>query len=285
MEPQINADKIKDQYCRRSTPIHFDRGKRKIRIRTLEGTSRRSGRQLSVVSRHALAAAVAALLLFAAITAIGGEAEWKMLHDQAAAHLQRSSLPQAELFAREALKEAESSLGPDHRATEQSLSTLALALRLQGKQDEALPLAQRLVEVRSRHYGADDPSTGIALHNTAEILIAQGQVAEAAKLEGRALAIFQKKLGANHFYTAAALHNMGAILLKQEKYGEAEKYLRRALAAKEKALKPGHLSLAHTLDNLSAALDAQGRQIEAEQYKRRADSIRQRAQTPAKPGA
>ena len=230
----------------------------------------------SRITNHAIATATLALLL-TALPAAAGEAEWKMLHDQAAAHLQRSSLPQAELFAREALKEAESSLGPDHRATEQSLSTLALALRLQGKQEEALPLAQRLVAVRTRHYGVDDPATGIALHNNAEILIAQGQVAEAAKLEGRALAVFQKKLGANHFYTAATLHNMGAILLKQEKYGEAEKYLRRALAAKEKALKPGHLSLAHTLDNLSAALEAQGRQIEAEQYKRRADTIRKKA--------
>jgi len=230
----------------------------------------------SQITNHALTAAALALLLVAS-PAPAGEAEWKMLHDQATAHLQRSSLQQAELFARDALREAESSLGPDHRATEQSLSTLALALRLQGKQDEALPLAQRLVVVRTRHYGADDPSTGIALHNNAEILIAQGQFAEAAKLEGRALAVFQKKLGANHFNTAAALHNMGAILLKQEKYQEAEKYLRRALAAKEKSLKPGHLSLAHTLDNLSTALDAQGRQVEAEKYKRRADGIRKKA--------
>ena len=180
-------------------------------------------------------------------------------------------------FARQALKEAETSLGPDHRTTESSLSTLSLALRLGGRPDEALPIAQRLVVVRTKQYGPEDPATAIALHNNAEILIAQGQFAEAATLEGRALAVFQKKLGANHFNTAAALHNMGAILLKQEKYKEAENYLRRALAAKEKSLKPGHLSLAHTLDNLSTALDAQGRQIEAEKYKRRADGIRKKA--------
>ncbi len=219
-----------------------------------------------------------ALLLFAAPSAVGGEAEWKLLHDQAGRHLERGSLEQAELFAREALKEAESTLGPEHRATEHSLSTLSMALRLRGKSEEALPVVQRLVALRTRQYGAGDASTAIALHNQAEILIAQNRFAEAGRLQGRALAVFEKTYGTKHVNTGAALHNMGAILLKQEKYRDAEQYLRRALAAKEQALKPGHLSIAHTLDNLSAALAAQGRQNEAEKYKRRADAIRKKVQ-------
>ena len=220
----------------------------------------------------------AALLLLAAVPAGAGEVEWRLLHDQATAHLQRADFEQAGLFARAALKEAESSLGPQHRATEQSISTLSLALRLQGKQEEALPLTQRLVAIRTKQYGPEDPSTAIALHNNAETFIALNRFVEAGALQARALAVFEKKLGPNHVNTATALHNMGAILLKQEKYQDAEKYLRRALAAKEKALKPGHLSIAHTLDNLATALDGQGRQVEAEKYKRRAEAIRRRAQ-------
>ena len=191
--------------------------------------------------------------------------------------LQRGDFEQAGLFARAALQEADATLGADHRATETSLSTLSLALRLSGKPDEALPVAQRLVAVRARRYGPDDPATAIALHNTAEILIAQGRFAEAGKLQLLALAVFEKKLGEKHVHTATGLHNMGAILLKQEQYGAAEKYLRRALAAKQQALKPGHLSIAHTLDNLASALDAQGRNIEAEKYRRRAEGIRRKA--------
>jgi tetratricopeptide (TPR) repeat protein len=226
------------------------------------------------------AASLAALLLlahFAARPALAGEVEWRMLQDQAAAHLQRGNFEQAELFGRAALKEAEASLGPDHRATETSLSTLSAALRLRGKAEDALPLVQRLVVIRTKLYGPEDPSTALALHNNAEILIALDRFTEAELLQGRALAVFEKKLGPTHANTAIALHNMGAILLKQEKYKEAEAYLRRALAAKEKALKPGHLSIAHTLDNLSAALDAQGRKIEAEKAKRRAEAIRRKA--------
>jgi tetratricopeptide (TPR) repeat protein len=226
--------------------------------------------------------AVAALLLAAASPAVAGEVEWKLLQDQAAAHLNGGSVEQAELFGRAALKEAES-LGPGHKATEQSLSTLSHALSRLGKHEEAVALGQRLVAIRSKRYGADDPATGLALHNYAQFLILQGNLAAAEKAELRALAIFQKKLGAAHLNTAVALHNMGAIYLKQEKFKEGEKYLRQALMAKEKALKPGSLSIAHTLDNLAAALAGQGRQIEAAKYKRRADGIRQRVQTQ-KPG-
>ena len=181
----------------------------------------------SRITNHAFVAAAALLLLSAAPPAGAGEAEWKLLHDQAAAYLQRGNFDQAELLARQALNEAETSLGPDHRATEASLSTLSLALRLGGKPAEALPAAQRLVVIRTKQYGPEDPATAIALHNNAEILIAQNRFVEAEQLQLRALAVFEKKMGASHANTATGLHNMGAILLKQEKYSEAEKYLRR----------------------------------------------------------
>jgi tetratricopeptide (TPR) repeat protein len=221
--------------------------------------------------------AAATALLLAAAPAAAGEAEWKLLHDQATTHLQRGNFEQAELFARAALKEAESPPGLGNRAMEQSLSTLSHALSRAGKHDEAILLAQRLVAIRTKLYGPDDPATGLALHNNAQFLILQGNLAAAEQVQRKALVIFEKKLGPDHINTAVALHNIGAIQLKQEKFKEAEKYLRRALAAKEKALKPGNLSIAHTLDNLAAALDGQGRQIESERYKRRAGGIRKKA--------
>ena len=226
-------------------------------------------------------AALALLLLAGA--AFAGEPQWKLLQEQAEGHLQRGAFQQAEQFARSALKEAET-LPPSHRGAGQSLSTLSLALRLQGKHAEALPLAQRLVAIRTKQYGLDDTSTGIALHNNAEILIAMARYAEAAELQARALAAFEKKLGPVHQNSASAMHNMGAIQLKLGRYAEAEKYLRRALASKEKVLNPGNLSIAHTLESLAASLDGQGRQLEAEKFKRRAEAMRERAKQP-KPAA
>ena len=221
--------------------------------------------------------AVQVVLFLAAGSAAGGEVEWKLLQDQAQAHLERGAYGQAEQFGRSAVKEAEA-LGPSHAGIEQSLSTLSLALRFQSRNAEALKLAQRLVEIRTRRYGPDEASTGIALYNTAAILMALDRYAEAEKIQASALAVFEKKLGPVHQNTASAMHNMGAIQLKQGKYKEAEKYLRRALAAKEKALSRGNLSIAHTLEALAAALDGQGRQLEAEKFKKRGEAMRQRAQ-------
>ena len=225
----------------------------------------------------------AVLLLGVAAAAPAGEAEWKMLFDQSAAHLQRGDVGQAELFAREALREAESSLGQS-RPTELSLLRLSNVLRLRGRADEALPLAERAVKLSTRLHGAGHPNTGLALQNQAEVQSALRRYTEAEALHQKALAIFLKVYGEKHFVTAVSLHNVGAMLYAQDKNREAEKYLRRALAVKEQLLKPGNLSVAHTLDQLSIVLAAQGRDIEAARYKKRAEGIRLRAQA-AKPGA
>ena len=221
--------------------------------------------------------AICAVLLVASAAAAAGETEWRNLQDKAQASFQRGDFVESQRLAREALLEADASLGAYHQATEESLNLLSLSLRMSKQPDEALPFAQRLVAVRTRRYGAQHAETAIALHNNAEILITLNELAAAEEVQRTAVDIFAAKLGPSHFNTAAGIHNLGAIRLKQKRYSEAEQYLRQALAAKEKALKPGHLSIAHTLDNLAVALEAQGKHDEALKYKRRADAIREAA--------
>jgi tetratricopeptide (TPR) repeat protein len=221
--------------------------------------------------------AAAILLLIASAAAWAGETEWRRLQDQAEASFQRADFGESQRLAREALLEADASLGAYHLSAEQSLNLLSLSLRMGKQPDEALPFAQRLVAVRTRRYGARHAETAIALHNTAEILIALNRLDAAEEVQRTAVEIFTVKLGPSHFNAAAGVHNLGAIRLKQKRYAEAELYLRQALAAKEEALKPGHLSIAHTLDNLAVALEAQGKRQEARAYQRRANAIRQAA--------
>ena len=222
--------------------------------------------------------ALATILLVVCSAAAGaGETEWRQLQQQAQASFERRNFGESEQLAREALLEADASLGAYHRATEDSLNLLSLSLRMQKKPGEALPFAQRLVAVRTRRYGPRNPETAIALHNNAEILIALDELAAAEEVQRAAVEICQAKLGPDHYMTALGLHNLGAIRLKQKRYAEAELYLRQALAAKEKALEPGNLSIAHTLDNLSIALQAQGKRDEALKFKKRADAMRQAA--------
>lgn len=217
------------------------------------------------------------MLFVAGAAAAAGETEWRQLQDKAQASFQSGDFVESQRLAREALLEADASLGAYHRATEESLNLLSIALRMSKQPEEALPYSQRLVAVRMRRYGAQHLETAIALHNNAEILIALDQLAAAEEVQGAAIDIFAAKLGPNHYNTAAGVHNLGAIRIKQKRYPEAEHYLRQALAVKERALKPGSLSIAHTLDNLAVALEAQGKRDEAQKYKRRADAIRKAA--------
>jgi hypothetical protein len=121
---------------------------------------------------------LALLVLFlAAGPAAAGEAEWRTLYEQSDAHFQRGNLEQAELFAREALKEADASLGEGSRSAELSLARAVFMLRLTGKLDEALNLAVRGVNVAGKLHGPDDPQTAIALQNQAEVLFARRSTA------------------------------------------------------------------------------------------------------------
>jgi tetratricopeptide (TPR) repeat protein len=215
-----------------------------------------------------------AALLFAAASFLGaaparaGVPEWKQLYDQSELHYQRNSLDQSELFAREALREAEA-VGPAHRTVELSLARLVFVLRLAGKPDEALPFAERAVKLAVRNHGAEGVETAIAMQSHADILFAQKKFQEAEKLHRRALGIFEKRNGLKHFQTATSLHNVGTALLAQQKYKDAETFLRRALAVKDEVLQRGHRSITHTVNNLALALEGQGRQAEADKLRAR----------------
>ena len=89
---------------------------------------RRFTNHQSRITNHAFVLLLLSCL--AAGPAAAGEAEWRMLYEQSDAHFQRGNLEQAELFAREALKEAETSLGEGSRATELSLARAVFMLRL-----------------------------------------------------------------------------------------------------------------------------------------------------------
>lgn len=233
------------------------------------GLPRRAPRPMRERAAGLLGAAVALAL---AAAPAHGSATWQLLYDQAGLHFQRGDLEQAERFAREALREAESARG-DTRRLELSLGRLAFLLRLRGQHEEALATAERHVRVATKLHGASHPHTAAALQGQAEVLFAQKRYHEAERLHRRVLAIFEKRPGPQSFQFGTALHNVGTMLLAQARPAEAEKWLRRALAVKEQVLGPGHGSVAHTLNNLALALEAQGRAEEAAKLRRRAAAI------------
>ena len=139
----------------------------------------------------------------------------------------------------------------------------------QGKYTQALPIAQRYVELARQRHGEEHPAFAGAISWLAYVYRAQGRYAEAEPLLRRSLAIREKALGPKHPDVGTALSNLAALYRDQARYAEAEPLHRRSLAIREKALGPEHPDVGTALNNLAALYRDQGRYVEAEPlYKR-----------------
>ena len=77
-------------------------------------------------------------------------------------------------------------------AEAEQLATQVVKLYNDRKYDQALPLAQRLLELRQRTVGADHFLTGQALENLAELFLAKGKLKDAESYYEKAIPIFEK---------------------------------------------------------------------------------------------
>ena len=123
-----------------------------------------------------------------------------------------------------------------------------------GKYAEAIPLAQRALELREQALEATHPGVAQSLNILAELYRNQGQYARAEPLFKRSLAIYEKAFGPNHLYVAASLNNLAELHRNQGQYALAEPLSKRSLAIYENALGPNHPSVAVSLNNLAAVL-------------------------------
>jgi tetratricopeptide (TPR) repeat protein len=88
--------------------------------------------------------------------------------------------------------------GDDPNALNQEVNQLIE----QGKYQEAIPIAERAVELAKRVRGLEHPDTALSLNNLAELYQAMGEYAKAEPLYQEALRICQKVLGPEHPSTA-----------------------------------------------------------------------------------
>jgi esterase/lipase superfamily enzyme len=143
-----------------------------------------------------------------------------------------------------------------------------------GKYAEAIPLADRYVDVATRLAGDDNPSYAAAIGWRAMLHRAQGHYTVAEPLIKRALAIDEKALGPDHLNVAAHLDNLAQLYQEQGRYAEAEPLYSRALAIAEKQPgAPDQPRVGTALNNLAWLYQAQGRYEEAEPLVRRALAI------------
>ena len=121
----------------------------------------------------------------------------------------------------------------------------------QGKYQEAIPLAEKAVELAKRVYGPEQPNTATSLNNLALLYWATGEYAKAEPLYQEALRIWQKVLGSEHPYTATSLNNLALLYQVMGEYAKAEPLYLEALRIRQKVLGPEHPDTAQSLNNLA----------------------------------
>jgi CHAT domain-containing protein/Tfp pilus assembly protein PilF len=164
-----------------------------------------------------------------------------------------------------------------------SLHEEHLKLRSAGKFDEAIPLVERVLEIREKILGPEHRDVAAALNDLAILYDSKGDHAKAEPLYLRSLAIAEKTLGPEHPDAARALSNLALLYSAREEYGKAEPLYKRALAIAEKALGPEHPYVAIAINNLGIFYSDRGEYAKAEPLYLRALAIWEKALGPEHP--
>jgi CHAT domain-containing protein/Tfp pilus assembly protein PilF len=154
----------------------------------------------------------------------------------------------------------------DQEALDEAKRLIQQAFKLyqQGKYNEAISLAEKVLAIRKKVLGDNHPLTAQSLNNLAVLYQSQGRYSEAEPLYKQALAITKSQLGDNHPDTATNLNNLAEIYQSQGRYREAEPLYKQALAIYKKQLGDNHPDTATSLNNLAGLYQNQGRYTEAE---------------------
>ncbi|NJN84949.1 MAG: tetratricopeptide repeat protein [Caldilineaceae bacterium] len=109
------------------------------------------------------------------------------------------------------------------------LDQRVVALYQKGKHAEALPLAQRSLDIRQKLLGPDHLNTAMSLHNLASQYAELRDYAKAETLFLRALAIKTDKLGPGHPDTTSTVKNLAFMYIDQGGLDRAERLYKDTL--------------------------------------------------------
>jgi CHAT domain-containing protein/Tfp pilus assembly protein PilF len=151
---------------------------------------------------------------------------------------------------------------------------------LAGKLGEALPLAERCLDIYTRELGPERYLVASAIENLASIYSAMGNTDKAEPLIKQAIALYEKIEGTNHPAVARSLNVLGLVLLHKGNYSAGEAALERSLNISETVLGPSDPNAAWPLMNLGIIYWTNGDYRKAESYYSRAAALREAALGP-----
>jgi esterase/lipase superfamily enzyme len=106
----------------------------------------------------------------------------------------------------------------------------------EGKYAEAVPLAERYVDLARKRYGEEHLEFATAITWLGSLYQSQDRFVEVEPLFKRALLIREKALGPDNAQVGVSLSNLAALYEQQSRKADAEPLLKRALSIREKAL-------------------------------------------------
>ena len=157
-----------------------------------------------------------------------------------------------------------------------SLDQKRTELAAAGKYSEAIPFAERAVELTEQSQGSDHFNTAVRLNRLAELYRLTGVNDKAEPLYQRTLAIIEKALGPDHADTATSLNNLAQLYEDTGAYNKAEPLYQRALTIREKVLGVDHSLTANSMTKLAGIYRIMGVYDKALPLIQRALAIREK---------
>ncbi len=156
----------------------------------------------------------------------------------------------ADELSRLAVATHERQAEPDALEEAVFLSNRAMHLKELGQPSEAIPLAERALDIVESVKGPNHPDVVPILSNLSSLYGDAGDIEKATELCARALVIEEHAKGADHPDVGETLNNLAFCYMHSERYAEALACFERALSVFERHLGAQHPNVAGVLSNM-----------------------------------
>jgi tetratricopeptide (TPR) repeat protein len=169
--------------------------------------------------------------------------DWSFANESGQRALRQGNLDAAARRFQGAIEIARRVVASDPRPLARTYTDYSVVLLLQGRAQDADPLARWALTVREERFGKDSEQAAATMHVLALIASALMDYARAETLLERAVAIWQERLGADHPRVILGLNDLATVYLFQRKYDHAETAFRRVVEAPASRLTDRAISL------------------------------------------
>lgn len=156
-------------------------------------------------------------------------------------------------------------------------------LREHAQYDEAEPLYEQALAIRSQLLDARHADIAQSLHHLGLLYIEQDKYEQAEPPLIRALEIYKETLGWEHSSVASVLTSLAVLYDNEGKFDQSEPLYHQALDIYQRVVEPMHPDVATCLNNLGWLYLAQGKYAQAEPLYHRSLAIRKHVFEPGHP--